>query len=99
MNMRRKKKYAITCPYGTVMWSIHTCNLEIPWLPIEMTEAHIVSYLAHASLTSTHKFSKVGCQVVFSEEACRVYYNGKCFVVRGREDQNCGNSLSTKRTI
>ena len=32
----------IKLPDGSIIWSTHTCNLDIPWLPHKMTEAHIV---------------------------------------------------------
>ena len=35
---------AIKLPDGSILWSTHTCNLDIPWLPHEMTEAHVVDY-------------------------------------------------------
>ena len=35
--------------------STHTCNIDIPWLPIIMTKAHIVLGLAHSYLISTQK--------------------------------------------
>ena len=86
MNMMRAiNKIAIKCPDGTVMWSTHTCNLAITWLPMELTEAYIFPDLAHASLVSIQKFCKAVCQVVFSEEECRVYYNIKLVVVGGRD--------------
>jgi hypothetical protein len=32
----------IKLPDGSFIESTHTCNLDIPWLPAHMTEAHIV---------------------------------------------------------
>ena len=32
----------VKLPDGTYMVSSHTCNLNIPWLPSNITEAHIV---------------------------------------------------------
>ena len=43
----------ITLPNGKQIKSTHTCNLDIPWLPQNMTEAHIVPGLAHSSLILT----------------------------------------------
>ena len=63
----------ITLPNGKVIQSTHTCNLDIPWLPAEMTEGHIVPGLAHASLISTRKFCDAGCKVVFNMHECRVF--------------------------
>ena len=31
----------IKLPDGSIIWSTHMCNLDIPWLPHKMTEAHI----------------------------------------------------------
>ena len=49
---------SITIPNSKSITSTHTCNLDIPWLPNHMTEAHIVPGLAHASLISTGNFVK-----------------------------------------
>ena len=67
----------IKLPDGDIILSTHTCNLPIPWLPAEMTEAHIVPGLAHSSLISTKKFCEAGSVVVFDEQECRVYYGPK----------------------
>ena len=56
---------SITIPNGKNITSTHTCNLEIPWLPKHVTEAHIVPGLAHASLISTRIFCEAGCKVIF----------------------------------
>ena len=37
----------IKLPDGTYITSTHTCNLNIPWLPNSMTEAHIVPRGTH----------------------------------------------------
>ena len=76
---------AIKPPDGSIIWSTHTCNLAIPWLPHKMTEARIVPGLAHSSLISTKKFCKAGCKVVFDETACRVYYKGELVLSGGRD--------------
>ena len=68
---------SITLPNGKTIKSTHTCNLDIPWLPHVMTEAHIVPGLAHSSLIATRKFCDAGCRVIFDLEECRVYFKGK----------------------
>ena len=50
---------------GNMIQSTHTCNLDIPWLPNTVTEAHIVPGLSHSSLMSTRKFTDLGCKVIF----------------------------------
>ena len=73
----------ITLPNGHSIYSTHTCNLDIPGLPDEMTEAHIVPGIER-SLIATRKFCDAGCKVVFDMEECRVYYEGK-LVLTGKE--------------
>ena len=87
----KKAKYPlqITLPNGKIINSTHTCNLDIPWLPSKMTEAHIVPGLTHSSLISTRKFCDAGCKVVFDEDECRVYYKRK-LVLSGRRDRKSG---------
>ena len=48
---------AVTLSNRKTIKSIHTCNLDIPWLPHAMTEAHIVPGLTHSSLISTQTFA------------------------------------------
>ena len=49
-----------TLPNGKIIQSTHTCNLDTPWLPYALTEAHIVPGLSHPSLISTRKFADAG---------------------------------------
>ena len=65
-----KNPINILLPNGKRIQSTHTCNLDIPWLPAHITEAHIVPGLSHSSLISTQKFCDAGCTVVFDEEEC-----------------------------
>ena len=75
----------ITLPNGKTIKSTHTCNLDIPWLPSSVTEAHIVPGLSHSSLISTRKFCEAGCKVIFDVKECRVYYNNKLVLSGGRD--------------
>ena len=75
---------SIKLPDGSIIKSTHTCNLNIPWLPSQMTEAHVVPGLEHSSLISTKKFCDHGCKVVFDELECRVYHQGKLVLTGGR---------------
>jgi hypothetical protein len=78
----------ILLPNGKRIRSTHTCNLDIPWLPNEMTEAHIVPGLSHASLISTRKFCDAGCKVSFDEEECRVFYKNKLVLIGNRDPRS-----------
>ena len=65
------------------------CNLDIPWLPDALTEAHIVPGLSHSSLISTIKFADAGCKVLFDMNKCRVNYKG-ALVLTGKRDEATG---------
>ena len=67
----------ITLPGGQTIMSTHMCNLNIPWLPAFMTEAHIVPGMAHSSLIFTKKFCNGGCKVIYNETEVRVIYKKK----------------------
>ena len=77
------KPLRITLPNDKAIQSTHTCNLDIPWLPKVMAEAHIVPGLVHASLISTRKFCDAGSKVIFDIDECRVYYKGELVLSGG----------------
>ena len=79
----------ITLPNGKIIQSTHTCNLDIPWLPDALTEAHIVPGLSHLSLISTRKFADEGCKVLLDMNECRVHYKGT-LVLTGKRDKGTG---------
>ena len=80
---------SITLPDGQRITSTHTCNLDIPWLPHSITEAHIVPGLSHSSLISTRNFCDAGCKVEFDRTGCKVYYQGK-LVMKGNKSNKTG---------
>ena len=90
---------SITLPNGKTIKSTHTCNLDIPWLPSSVTEAHIVPGLSHSSLISTRKFCEAGCKVIFDVNECRVYYNKKLVLSGGRDPRTGLWQLPVNPTI
>ena len=62
----------IKLPNGAIIQSTHTCNLNIPWLPDNITEAHIVPGLSHSSLVATRQFCDAGCKIVFDTNECKI---------------------------
>jgi hypothetical protein len=53
----------IKLPHGKDILSTHTCNLNIPWRPPHMTEAHIVPGMAHSSLIfRSRNFATAGAE-------------------------------------
>eukprot|EP00804_Cyclotella_cryptica_P001099 CCRYP_008385-RA/>CCRYP_008385-RA protein AED:0.18 eAED:0.13 QI:0/0/0/1/0.4/0.16/6/0/1406 len=83
------KPLTIRLPNGKHIVSTHTCNLDLPWLPHSITEAHIVPGLSHSSLISTRKFCYAGCHVTLDQHACRIYYQG-ALVLTGTRDETTG---------
>eukprot|EP00804_Cyclotella_cryptica_P011139 CCRYP_020834-RA/>CCRYP_020834-RA protein AED:0.37 eAED:0.22 QI:0/0/0/0.66/1/1/3/0/880 len=79
----------IKLPDGSVIQSTHTCNLDIPWLPNNITEAHIVPKLAHSLLVATRKFCDAGCKIIFDVDGCRILYKG-ILVLSGTRDPSPG---------
>jgi hypothetical protein len=66
----------ITLPDNNKIQSLHTCNLDIPWLPHEITMGHIVPKLSH-TLLATRQFCDHGCEVTFTQKVCKVTLGGK----------------------
>ena len=76
----------IKLPNGSIIKSTHTCNLNIPWLPTSMTEAHIVPGLTHSSLVATKKFCDAGCTVTFDADKCHIFHQDN-LVLEGIRDK------------
>jgi len=79
------KPITITLHNGKTIKSTHTCDLDIPWIPSKMTQAHIVPGLAHSSLIFTKAFCDAGCKVSFGEFECRVYFKNKLMLAGSRD--------------
>ena len=75
----------IILPNEKVIMLPHICIINIPWLLDVINEAHIVPGLVHQSLTLTCKFCNAGCKVMFDEDECRVYYQGKPMLTGERD--------------
>ena len=67
----------INLPGRDCLTSTDTCTMDIPWLPNDSKEAHIIPGLAHASLISIKILCDAGCKVTYDDDGCRVYYNNK----------------------
>ncbi len=79
------KPLAIKLPDGGYIHSMHTCHLDIPWLPPQATEAYIVLGLAHTSLISIKQLCNYGCIVTYDALACRVYCSQRLVWIGQRE--------------
>ena len=79
----------INLPDCDCLTSTHTCKLDIPWLPNDANEAHIVPGLAHASLISIKVLCDAGCKVIYDDDECHIYYDNKV-VWLGKREPNTG---------
>ena len=75
---------AIANPDGTLMYSTHEGELNIPGLPIEARRCHIVPALSGLSLISIGQLCSAGCQVLFDNNLVTVYLNGKTIITGPR---------------
>ena len=78
------KPLTINLPDGRQIKSTHICDIDIPGLPTTLT-GHIVPNLAIASLFGIRVLCKAGCKVVFDDDKCDVFYQGK-LILRGYKD-------------
>ena len=78
------KPLKINLPDGTRIWSTHVCDIKIPGLPKLLT-GHIVPSLKIASLIGIQLLCKAGCKVMFDNNKCEVWYNGKV-ILAGTKD-------------
>jgi hypothetical protein len=61
-------------PNGTIMYSTHTAELDIPHLPPAACQVHIVPDLASHTLLSIGQLCDAGCDVTFNANAVTVTY-------------------------
>ena len=60
---------------GAKIETTHTCDVNIAGLPT--LPGHILPELAQASLILVRVLCNAGCQVIFDDQECRVYFKGK----------------------
>jgi hypothetical protein len=82
---RTTNPLVINLPDGEKLVSTHICRLNVPWLPDEACDTHIVPGLAHTSLISMKILCDTGCKVIYDENTCSVYFNHKMMWIGQRE--------------
>jgi hypothetical protein len=96
---------AIRNPNGSVMYSTHEAELDIPGLPDAARHVHIVPDLASKSLISIGQLCDAGCKVTFDATDVTVYHDDKIALTGKRTsytrlwhldipEKNNANSLS-----
>jgi hypothetical protein len=68
---------AIHNPNGTIMYSTHTAELDIPHLPPAMHQVHIIPNLASHTLLSIGQMCDTGCAVTFNATTVTVTYQNR----------------------
>jgi hypothetical protein len=75
---------AIYNPNGSVMYSSHVAELDLPDLPPAARQVHIVPALASHTLISIGQFCDAGCEVTFSASHATVTYKHRCILLGTR---------------
>jgi hypothetical protein len=78
------KPPTINLPNGRQVKSTHICDIDIPGLPT-MLMGHIVPNLAIALLFGIRVLCKAGCEVVFDDDKCNIYFKGN-IILQGYKD-------------
>jgi hypothetical protein len=73
---------AIHNPNGSVMYSTHEAELDMPMLPLAARQVHIVPALHPHSLMSIGQLCDNGCTVEFNSNSVNIQHNGTT-VMRG----------------
>ena len=76
---------AITTANGEIMYSTHTAELDIPYLPTSACQCHVVPKLGKFSLVSIGQLCDAECDVLFQREKMSVRYKNTV-IMQGRRD-------------
>ena len=94
-----KKPITINLPDVTQLKSTHTCEINVPRIPKEARQAHVVPGMAHTSLISMKILTDVGCKVVYDAHECRVYFRDKIVWTGGKEPTTVLWVLHISKTV
>ena len=70
----------IANPNGSIMYSSHEAELDLPSLPLAARRVHIVPSLQSASLLSMGQLCDAGCTVTFDAKSVAVHLDDKCLL-------------------
>ena len=84
-----RRPLAITTAGGAVIYSSHTGELALPFLPIAARRCHVVPSLGNFSLLSIGQLCDANCDVIFSKEKITVDFQGTV-IMRGRRALSTG---------
>jgi hypothetical protein len=91
---------AITTANGESMYSTHTAELNIPYLPFAARLCHVVPKLGQYSLVSIGQLCNADCDVLFQRESMTVSYKSAVlYRAGGRDPPDCGILTSVTITV
>jgi hypothetical protein len=79
----------VRIPNGKFLASSHTCELDIPQLPIEARKGHIIPGMKGHSLVSIVQLCQAGCQVTIKRNELSVWHKDK-LVLQGQKCNKTG---------
>ena len=79
----------IANPKGTIMYSTHEADLDLPSLPLAARRVHIVPALSSSSLLSMGQLCNAGCRVTFDAQSVTVQLKNQT-ILTGSRDHNTG---------
>jgi hypothetical protein len=79
----------VKIPDGNILQSSHTCELDLPKLPLEARRGHIMPGMKGHSLVSLVQLCMAGCTITISESAMNVWYKGE-LVLKGQKCNRTG---------
>ena len=84
-----KQPLAITTAGGAVIYSSHTGDLDLPYLPPAACRCHVVPSLGNFSLLSIGQLCDANCEVIFSKENLTVRL-GATVIMQGQRARSTG---------
>ena len=78
------KPTPVKTPNGGIIYATHSCEVDCLQLPPAARQGLIVPEIQHHLLISIRQLCESGCQVLFIEKVCHVYYKGR-LVTEGAE--------------
>jgi hypothetical protein len=81
------KPIAIQNPNGSIMYSTHEAELDMPNLPLAARHCHIIPALINHSLLSIGQLCDAGCSIELDTTVLKVQYDGTTVLTGTRTPQ------------
>ena len=92
-----KDPISVTLPDGNKVSSTHKCVLDLPWLPKQAREGHVVPGLTSHSLMSVVTLCNAGCEVTFTKTDVKIRCKGKIILTGYKRNRTGLWMLSLKK--